>query len=127
MTPTGTAPTPEPRFSVIAGKAILGAVIGTAAAWAFVPAETAQGVVALVIPIVAAISAWYLGREVGAVAAVAGGIWFGYAHTAPRFHWEIYDRGDVILTIAVLVVGALASELAHARHRLRSARSNTKA
>ena len=103
------------------GRALVGIVIGTAAAWAFVPAETAQGVVAIAIPIVAAVSGWRGGREVGDVAALAGGIWFGYAHTEPRFHWEIVDRADVILTIAVLVAGVLASELAYARRRLRSA------
>jgi K+-sensing histidine kinase KdpD len=109
----------------VAVRALLGAAIGTAAAWAFVPAETAQAVIAIALPIVAALASWYGGREVGAVAAVAGAIWFGYAHTEPRFHWEIYERADVILTLAVLVVGVLASELANARHRLRDRRGDT--
>jgi len=108
-----------------AGRALLGFAIGSAAAWAFVPADTAQAVIAIVLPVVAAISSWYWGREVGAVAAVAGAIWFGYAHTEPHFHWEIYARADVILTLAVLIVGVLASELADARHRLRQPRGDT--
>src|SRR5262245_34407331 len=101
----------EPNVLQIAGRGYLGAAIGTAAAWAFVPAGTAQAVIALVLPVVAAISSWYGGREVGAVAAVAGAIWFGYAHTEPHFHWEILERADVILTLAILVVGVLSSEL----------------
>jgi K+-sensing histidine kinase KdpD len=119
MSQVESAPTSEPDVLKITVRALLGAAIGTAAAWAFVPAETAQAVIAVALPIVAAISSWYGGREVGAVAAVAGAIWFGYAHTEPRFHWEIFERADVILTLAVLVVGVLASELAYARKRLR--------
>ena len=61
----------------------------------------------------------------GAAAAIAAALWFGYAHTEPRFHTEIAARADVILTLAVLVVGVLASELADARHRLRRLRSDT--
>jgi K+-sensing histidine kinase KdpD len=109
----------------IAMRGLLGALIGTAVAWAFVPAETAQAVIAVVVPVVAALASWYLGREVGAVAAVSGAIWFGFAHTEPHFHWEIFERADVILTLAVLVVGVLASELADARRRLRQTRSDT--
>jgi K+-sensing histidine kinase KdpD len=119
MRPAEPVPATEPNVLKVAARALLGAAIGTAAAWAFVPAETAQAVIAIALPIVAAISSWYGGREVGAVAAVAGAIWFGYAHTEPRFHWEIFERADVILTLAVLVVGVLASELAYARKRLR--------
>jgi K+-sensing histidine kinase KdpD len=104
---------------------LLGAAIGTAAAWVFVPAGTAQAVIAIVLPVVAAMSSWYGGREVGAVVAVTGAIWFGYAHTEPHFHWEIFDRADVILTLAVLIVGVLASELADARKRLRQTRRDT--
>jgi K+-sensing histidine kinase KdpD len=104
---------------MVIGRALLGIVIGTAAAWAFVPADTAQAVIAIALPVVAAITAWYGGREMGAAAAIAGALWFGYAHTEPRFHTEIAARADVILTLAVLVVGVLASELADARHRLR--------
>jgi K+-sensing histidine kinase KdpD len=118
-------PTPEPDVLKVAARALLGAVIGTVAAWAFVPAETAQAVIAIIIPVVAAVSGWFGGREVGAVAAVTGAIWFGYAHTEPRFHWEISARADVILTLAVLVVGVLSSELAHARKRLRLERGDT--
>jgi K+-sensing histidine kinase KdpD len=116
---------PEPGVLKVTARALLGAAIGTAAAWAFVPAETAQGVIAIVLPIVAAIASWYGGREVGAVAAVAAALWFGYAHTEPRFHFQIDARADVILTLAVLVVGVLASELADARRRLRAQRSDT--
>ncbi len=107
------------------GRALLGFAIGTAAAWAFVPADTAQAVIAIVLPVVAAFSAWTWGREVGAVTAIAAALWFGYAHTEPHFHWEIYARADVILTLAVLVVGVLASELADARHRLRQPPGDT--
>jgi K+-sensing histidine kinase KdpD len=119
MSQMESAPASEPDVLKVAVRALLGAAIGTAAAWAFVPAETAQAVIAIALPIVAALASWYGGREVGAVAAVAGAIWFGYAHTEPRFHWEIYERADVILTLAVLAVGVLASELANARRRLR--------
>jgi K+-sensing histidine kinase KdpD len=115
----------EPDVIQVAGRGLLGAAIGTAAAWAFVPAGTAQAVVAIALPVVVAVSSWYGGREVGAVAAVAGAIWFGYAHTEPHFHWEIFERADVILTLAVLVVGVLASELADARKRLRQTRPDT--
>ena len=115
----------EPSVFQITGRALLGVAIGTAAAWVFVPAETAQAVIAMAIPVVAAVSSWYGGREVGAVAAVAGAIWFGYAHTEPHFHWEIFERADVILTLAVLVVGVLASELADARKRLRQLGGDT--
>jgi K+-sensing histidine kinase KdpD len=79
----------------------------------------------MVIPVVAAIASWYGGREIGAVAAVSGGVWFGFAHTEPQFHWEIHERGDVILTLAVLVAGVLASELADARRRLRIQQADT--
>ena len=125
MSPVDATSPTEPNVLQIAMRGILGAVIGTAAAWAFVPAETAQAVVALVLPLVAAVASWYGGREVGAVAAVAGAIWFGYAHTEPHFHWEIFERADVILTLAVLVVGVLASELADARKRLRQQSGDT--
>jgi K+-sensing histidine kinase KdpD len=125
MRPAESVPATEPNILKVAGRALLGAAIGTAAAWAFVPAETAQAVIAIALPIVAALASWYGGREVGAVAAVAGAIWFGYAHTEPRFHWEIYERADVILTLAVLVVGVLAGELAHARKSLRGRRGDT--
>jgi K+-sensing histidine kinase KdpD len=110
---------------VIMARALVGAAVGTAAAWVFIPAETAQAVVAMVIPVVAAIASWYGGRDVGAVSAVSGGIWFGFAHTEPHFHWEIDERADVILTLAVLVAGVLASELADARRRLRIQRGDT--
>ena len=125
MSPVGATSPTEPNALQIAMRGVLGAVIGTAAAWAFVPAETAQAVVALILPLVAAVASWYRGREVGAVAAVAGAIWFGYAHTEPHFHWEIFERADVILTLAVLVVGVLASELADARKRLRQQSGDT--
>jgi K+-sensing histidine kinase KdpD len=125
MRPVESTPVPEPSVLKVTARALLGAVIGTAAAWVFVPAETAQAVIAIVLPVVAAIASWYGGREVGAVAAVAGAIWFGYAHTEPRFHWEISARADVILTLAVLVVGVLSSELANARRRLRLQRGDT--
>ena len=117
--------TGRPGVLMVIGRAVLGIVIGTAAAWAFVPAETAQAVIAIALPLVAALTAWYGGREMGAAAAIAGALWFGYAHTEPRFHTEIAARGDVILTLAVLVVGILASELADARHRLRRVRGDT--
>ena len=107
------------------GRALLGIVIGTAAAWAFVPADTAQAVIAIALPLIAALTAWYGGREMGAAAAIAAALWFGYAHTEPRFHTEIAARADVILTLAVLVVGVLASELADARHRLRRLSGDT--
>jgi len=110
---------------ILIGRALLGVVIGTAAAWAFVPAETAQAVIAIALPLVAALTAWYGGREMGAAAAIAAALWFGYAHTEPRFQTEIAARADVILTLAVLVVGVLASELADARHRLRRLRGDT--
>jgi K+-sensing histidine kinase KdpD len=119
MKPAEATSSPEPVLLQVLLRGLLGAAIGTVAAWAFVPAETAQMVVAIVLPVVAAVSSWYWGRDVGAVAAVAGAIWFGYAHTEPRFHWEIFERADVILTLAVLLIGALASELASARRRLR--------
>jgi K+-sensing histidine kinase KdpD len=125
MSPAETAPATEPSVLQVTGRALLGVAIGTAAAWVFVPAETAQAFIALALPVVAAIASWYGGREVGAVAAVAGAIWFGYAHTEPRFHWEIFERADVILTLAVLVVGVLASELADARKRLRRLHGDT--
>jgi K+-sensing histidine kinase KdpD len=114
-----------PGVLMVIGRALLGIVIGTAAAWAFVPAETAQAVIAIALPLVAALTAWYGGREMGAAAAIAGALWFGYAHTEPRFHTEIAARADVILTLAVVVVGILASELADARHRLRQLRGDT--
>ena len=76
----------DPGILRAVGRALLGFVIGTAAAWAFVPPDTAQAVIAIVLPVVAALSAWYWGREVGAVAAIAGALWFGYAHTEPNFH-----------------------------------------
>jgi len=117
--------TRSPNVLLVFGRALLGIVIGTAAAWAFVPAETAQAVIAIALPLVAALTAWYGGREMGAAAAIAGALWFGYAHTEPRFHTEIAARADVILTLAVLVVGVLASELADARHRLRRLRGDT--
>jgi K+-sensing histidine kinase KdpD len=115
----------EPSVLQMSRRALLGVAIGTGAAWVFVPAETAQAVIAIALPVVAAISSWYVGREVGAVAAVAGAIWFGYAHTEPHFHWEIFERADVILTLAVLVVGVLASELADARKRGRHLSGDT--
>jgi K+-sensing histidine kinase KdpD len=125
MRPADIASATEPNVLQVAGRALLGVTIGTAAAWVFVPAETAQAFIALALPVVAAISSWFGGREVGAVAAVTGAIWFGYAHTEPRFHWEIFERADVILTLAVLVVGVLASELADARKRLRQLHGDT--
>lgn len=115
----------SPAILMIVGRALLGIVIGTAVAWAFVPAETAQAVIAIALPLVAALTAWYGGREMGAAAAIAGALWFGYAHTEPHFHTEIAARADVILTLAVLIVGVLASELADARHRLRGLRGDT--
>lgn len=117
--------TSSPAVLMIVGRALLGIVIGTAAAWAFVPAETAQAVIAIALPLVAALTGWYGGREMGAAAAIAGALWFGYAHTEPHFHTEIAARADVILTLAVLIVGVLASELADARHRLRGLRGDT--
>ena len=117
--------TSSPSVLMIVGRALLGIVIGTAAAWAFVPAETAQAVIAVALPLVASLTAWYGGREMGAAAAIAGALWFGYAHTEPHFHTEIAARADVILTLAVLIVGVLASELADARHRLRGLRGDT--
>jgi len=115
----------SPSILMIVGRALLGIVIGTAVAWAFVPAETAQAVIAIALPLVAALTAWYGGREMGAAAAIAGALWFGYAHTEPHFHTEIAARADVILTLAILIVGVLASELADARHRLRGLRGDT--
>ena len=117
--------TNSPAILMIVGRALLGIVIGTGAAWAFVPAETAQAVIAIALPLVAALTAWYGGREMGAAAAIAGALWFGYAHTEPHFHTEIAARADVILTLAVLIVGVLASELADARHRLRGLGGDT--
>ncbi len=114
----------SPAILMIVGRALLGIVVGTAAAWAFVPAETAQAVIAVALPLVAALTAWYGGREMGAAAAIAGTLWFGYAHTEPHFHTEIAARADVILTLAVLIVGVLASELADARRRLRGLRGD---
>jgi K+-sensing histidine kinase KdpD len=119
MRPGGSADVRELSVLEVGRRALLGAAIATAAAWVFVPAETAQVVVAVVLPLVAAAASWYGGREVGAVAAVTGAIWFGFAHTVPRFHFEIEARADVVLTLAVLVAGVLASELAHARRSLR--------
>lgn len=119
MRPADASPAAEPRLLEVIGRALLGAAIGTTAAWVFVPAGTAQAVVAIVLPVVAAVASRYGGREVGAVAAIAGAIWFGFAHTQPHFHWEIHARVDVILTLAVLIIGVLASELADARRRLR--------
>jgi K+-sensing histidine kinase KdpD len=101
------------------GGAALGAAIGTAAAWAFVPTDTAQLVIAVTLPVISAIAGWKGGRVVGAATAVSAALWFGFAHTEPRFHTVIAARADVILTLAVLVVGLLASELADARRRLR--------
>jgi K+-sensing histidine kinase KdpD len=118
-------PDTSPGVIMVIGRALLGIAIGTAAAWAFVPAETAQAVIALALPLAAALTGWYGGREMGAAAAISGALWFGYAHTEPRFQTEIAARADVILTLAVLVVGILAGELADARHRLRQQRSDT--
>lgn len=117
--------TTSPGVLIVIGRAVLGIAIGTAAAWVFVPADTAQAVIAIALPVVAALTAWYGGREMGAAAAIAGALWFGYAHTEPRFHTEIAARADVILTLAVLIVGVLASELADARHRLGGLRGDT--
>ncbi len=121
MKPAATRPPQDEGLAAwrFIGRALLGTAIGTAAAWAFVPAETAQAVIALALPVVAALAGWKGGRVVGAAAAISGALWFGYAHTEPRFHTEIAARADVILTLAVLVVGVLASELADARRELR--------
>jgi K+-sensing histidine kinase KdpD len=124
-TGTPTRPDRDPGLAWLVAHALIGAAIGTVAAWVFVPAETDQAVIAIVLPIVAAVSGWFGGREVGAVAAVAGALWFGFAHTEPRFQVEIAARADVILTLAVLVVGVLASELADAHRRLRVQRGDT--
>jgi len=101
-------------------RVFAGIGIGTALTWAFVPAEAAQMVVALFIPVVSAFVGFRGGRVMGATTAVSAALWFGYAHTEPRFHTEIAARADVILTLAVLVVAVLASELADARRQLRS-------
>jgi K+-sensing histidine kinase KdpD len=103
------------------GGAALGAAIGTAAAWAFVPLDTAQLVIAATLPVISAVAGWKGGRVVGAATAISAALWFGFAHTEPRFHTVIAARADVILTLAVLVVGLLASELADARRELRRA------
>ena len=75
--------TTSPSVLMVIGRAVLGIAIGTAAAWVFVPADTAQAVIAIALPVVAALTAWYGGRRDGA-AAIAGALWFGYAHTEPR-------------------------------------------
>ena len=109
----------------VLARVFAGVGIGTALAWAFVPAEAAQIVVALSIPLVSAFAGHRGGRVMGAATAVSAALWFGYAHTEPRFHTEIAARADVILTLAVLVVGVLASELADARKRLRAGSDST--
>ena len=96
MRPGGSADVRELSVLEVGRRALLGAAIATAAAWVFVPAETAQVVVAVVLPLVAAAASWYGGREVGAVAAVTGAIWFGFAHTVPRFHFEIEARAALL-------------------------------
>ena len=101
-------------------RVFAGIGVGTALTWAFVPAEAAQIVVALSIPVVSAFVGYRGGRVMGAATAVSAALWFAYAHTEPRFHTEIAARADVILTLAVLVVAVLASELADARRQLRS-------
>lgn len=107
------------------GGAALGTAIGTAAAWAFVPADPAQLVIAATLPVVSAIAGWQGGRVVGAATAISAALWFGFAHTEPHFHTVIAARADVILTLAVLIVGLLASELADARRKLRRARGTS--
>ena len=107
--------------SSLGGRIVSGVLIGTAATWAFVPPNSAQMVIALVLPLVAAWVGWRWGRVLGAATAISAGLWFGFAHTEPRFHTVIAARADVILTLAVLVVGLLASELAAARRQIRRA------
>jgi K+-sensing histidine kinase KdpD len=104
------------------GRIVSGVLIGTVAAWAFVPPNTAQMVIALLLPLIAAWVGWRWGRVMGAATAISAGLWFGFAHTEPRFHTVIAARADVILTLAVLVVSLLASDLAAARRQIRRAR-----
>lgn len=111
--------------SSVGGRIVSGVLIGTAAAWVFVPPNTAQLVIALLLPLVAAWVGWRWGRVVGAATAISAGLWFGFAHTEPRFHTVIAARADVILTLAVIVVGLLASDLADARRQIRRDRTTS--
>lgn len=104
---------PDPSELIRLGsQAAVGIVVGSAVTWLLaVPALPQLLVIAVVWTTVVFTSVW-AGRLAGTLCAVACGLWFGYAHTEPRFQTLIVVASDVTLTLVTLVGGIVVSELA---------------
>jgi len=81
-------------------------------------ATPAAALVMLAVVVAVAVAG---GRVDGLLASVSAALWFDFLLTRPHQRLAISHRGDLETTVALLVVGAIVSELAaRNRHHLRS-------
>jgi Domain of unknown function (DUF4118) len=116
------------RDGVVIGVAVgIPAAIGTAALLALARGVFGQTNAALILMIVVVAVAAIGGRTAGVITALAAVVSFDFFHTRPYLSLTIDSRDDVettvLLLIAGLIVGTLASSGRRARHEATDART----
>jgi uncharacterized protein DUF4118 len=128
-----TSPTPPREPAIDPTGLVIGVAIGIPAAVGVgAVLATARGVfeqtnAALILMIVVVVVAALGGRVAGIITALAAVVSFDFFHTRPYLSLTIDSRDDVettiLLLIAGVIVGTLASSGRRARHRASDARS----
>lgn len=93
------------------------AAIGVAALLTLVRGEVDNSVTVLVLAGVVALGGALGGWRVGVAGAVAAAISFNFFHTRPYLSLRIHDADDVLTTITLLLVGAIAGVTSSVAHR----------
>jgi K+-sensing histidine kinase KdpD len=107
---------------------VAGAVLPLAVSWLLVPfrATFADAAAALVLVAVVTLVAIAGSRPAGYVAAISASLWFDFFLTRPYDEVVINRRPDIEITVSLLIVGIVVTELA-ARTRLHHERAEEEA
>lgn len=95
------------------------AAIGVAALLVVVRGEVDQAVIVLVLAAVVSLGGALGGWRAGIAGAVAAAVSFNFFHVPPYLSLRIHDADDVLTTITLLVVGAIAGVTSSVAHRRR--------
>jgi hypothetical protein len=131
MAATASTPRAEPGIDptgLVIGVAVgIPAAVGVGAVLALAREVFEQPIAAMILMIVVVAVAALGGRVAGVITALAAMLSFDFFHTRPYLSLTIDSRDDVettiVLLIAGLIVGTLASSGRRARHRASDARS----
>lgn len=96
-------------------RALAGAVWGSAVALALAVPPLPPDVVMVAIWLTVVVQARSSGRTAAVACSLAGGLFFGYAHTEPRFQLIIEGQDDVVLTALTVVLGLALAVFASMR------------